>query len=181
MIRVDPPVNQLVVVWIDRPEKRNALTLALIERMTEELERIASDVTIRGVVLAGAGPSFCAGVDLHEFADASPERARALIGAVKKVCATVRHLPRAIACAIQGHCLGGALELAACCDFRVCTPEALLGTPEVFLGIPSVIDAVMLGHLVGAGRAREPLLTGSLYDPPRRLDKRSWCGGFVHS
>ena len=160
MIRVDPPVNQLVVVWIDRPEKRNALTLALIERITDELERIAGDVTIRGVVLAGAGPSFCAGVDLHEFADASPEQARALIGALKKVCATVRHLPQAVACAIQGHCLGGALELAACCDFRVCTPEALLGMPEVFLGIPSVIDAVMLGHLVGVGRARELLLTG---------------------
>jgi len=112
------------------------------------------------VILAGAGPSFCAGVDLHEFAEGTPETARELIAALAELCRTVRVLPQPLACAIQGHCLGGALELAACCDFRVCTADAQLGMPEVFLGIPSVIDAVMLGHLIGTARARELLLTG---------------------
>jgi enoyl-CoA hydratase/carnithine racemase len=61
--------------------------------------------------------------------------------------------------AIQGHCFGGALELACACDFRVAAPGALLAMPEVALGIPSVIDAALIERHVGAGRARELILT----------------------
>lgn len=154
-----PLGRDLLLVTLNRPEKRNALTRPLIEQLTKELMRAASGPA-RGIVLAAEGPSFCAGVDLLEFADGSPDSGRALIGALRDLCAAVRGLPKSVVCAIQGHCLGGALELASCCDFRVCTPDAQLGMPEVFLGIPSVIDAVMLGHHVGAGRARELLLTG---------------------
>jgi len=160
VIRVEPLGAELVLVSLNRPEKRNALTQQLLEVLTAELERVAQDDTVRAIVLAGSGPSFCAGVDLHEFASGTPDSARSLIHALARLCATVRHHSKPVACAIQGHCLGGALELAACCDFRVCTPDALLGMPEVFLGIPSVIDAVMLGHLIGTGRANELLLTG---------------------
>lgn len=152
--------NELVVLRLERPEKRNALTRPLVEQLTQELRRTALDVAIRGVILAGAGPSFCAGVDLHEFAEGTPETARQLIHALAELCASVRRLPQPVACAIQGHCLGGALELAACCDFRICAPDARLGMPEVFLGIPSVIDAAMLERIVGSGRARELLLSG---------------------
>jgi enoyl-CoA hydratase len=152
--------NDLVVLRLQRAEKRNALTRPLIGQLTQELRRTALDETIRGVILAGAGPSFCAGVDLHEFAEGTPETARQLIHALAELCASVRRLPQPVACAIQGHCLGGALELAACCDFRICAPDAQLGMPEVFLGIPSVIDAVMLERIVGSGRARELLLSG---------------------
>jgi enoyl-CoA hydratase len=160
MILVEGRGAELLQLTLDRPEKRNALNQSLIEQLTHELRRADTDAAIRGVVLAGAGPSFSAGVDLHEFATGSPERAHTLIVALKELCATVRRLSKPVACAIQGHCLGGALELAACCDFRVCAPDAQLGMPEVFLGIPSVIDAVMLGHLIGVGWAREMLLTG---------------------
>jgi enoyl-CoA hydratase len=160
MITSEPRGTDLLLLTLQRPEKRNALSLALIEQLTSELQRSEADPSIRGVVVAGAGPSFCAGVDLHEFADATPESARVLIDALRVLCLTVRELSKPVACAIQGHCLGGALELAACADFRVCTPDAQLGMPEVILGLPSVIDAVMLGHLIGVGRARELLLTG---------------------
>jgi enoyl-CoA hydratase len=152
--------GELLLVTLNRPAQRNALGRPLIEQLASTLDQARLDSTVRSVVLAGAGPSFCAGVDLHEFAEGSPESASALIGALKDLCALVRGLPKPIACAIQGHCLGGALELAACCDFRVCTPDARLGMPEVFLGIPSVIDAAMLRHHIGAGRAHELLLTG---------------------
>ncbi|HLZ31436.1 MAG TPA: enoyl-CoA hydratase-related protein [Chloroflexota bacterium] len=160
MIRAERRDGRLLQVTLDRPEKRNALTLPMLLLLTRELQQADSDEAIRGVVLAGAGPSFSAGVDLNEFANGSPDTARTLIVALKELCATVRRLGKPVACAIQGHCLGGALELAACCDFRVCAPDARLGMPEVSVGIPSVIDAVMLGHLVGTGRARELLLTG---------------------
>lgn len=154
-----PLGTDLLLITLNRPQKRNALSRPLIEQLTQALVQAGSGPA-RGVILAGAGPSFCAGVDLHEFAGGSPESGRALIVALKDCCAAARRLPKPVACAIQGHCLGGALELAACCDFRVCTPDAQLGMPEVFLGIPSVIDAVMIQHQIGAGRARELLLTG---------------------
>ncbi len=152
--------TELLLLTLQRPEKRNALTQPLIEQLTAELQRSDADPAIRGVIVAGAAPSFCAGVDLHEFAEATPDSARALIVALSLLCATVRGLSKPVACAIQGHCLGGALELAACADFRIATTDAHLGMPEVVLGLPSVIDAVMLGHLIGVGRARELLLTG---------------------
>jgi enoyl-CoA hydratase/carnithine racemase len=160
VIRVESLDDELVLVSLERPEKRNALTRPLIQRITLELRRLVDDPSVRGIVLAGTGPSFCAGVDLHEFSEGTPERGGRLIDALAQLCATVRTHPLPIACAIQGHCLGAALELAACCDVRVCAPDAQLGMPEVFLGIPSVIDAVMLGHVVGLGRSRELLLTG---------------------
>jgi len=160
VIHVEALDGDLALVSLQRPEKRNALTRPIVEQLTHELRRLAAEPDVRGVVLAGAGPSFCAGVDLHEFAEGTPDTGRLLIGALQHLCATVRRHPQPIACAIQGHCLGGALELATCCDLRVSAPEAQLGMPEVLLGIPSVIDAVMLGHLIGVGRARELLLTG---------------------
>jgi enoyl-CoA hydratase len=154
----------LRLIRLDRPEKRNALTRALIEQLARTIAEAGEAEAVRGVVLAGKGPSFCAGVDLQEFRSGTVESGRAMIGALKDLCATVRSLPKPVACAIQGHCLGGALELAACCDVRVCTADARLGMPEVFLGIPSVIDAIMLVRHIGAGRAYELLLTGDPID-----------------
>jgi enoyl-CoA hydratase len=161
MIVVERYGTDLLLVTLRRPERRNALSQPLIQQLTFELQQSDVDPAVRGVILAGAGPSFSAGVDLREFAEATPDSARALIGVLGELCATVRNLSKPVACAVQGYCLGGALELAACADFRVATRDAQLGMPEVLLGIPSVIDAVMLGHLVGVGRARELLLTGA--------------------
>jgi enoyl-CoA hydratase/carnithine racemase len=163
-LRLTQDLGELRLITLDRPEKRNALTRGVIEQLTQTIAQAGKEEHVRGVLLAGNGPSFCAGVDLQEFRDGTVESGQALIMALQLLCKTVRTLPKPVACAIQGHCLGGALELAACCDLRVCTPDARLGMPEVFLGIPSVIDAVMLMHHVGAGRACELLLTGDPID-----------------
>jgi enoyl-CoA hydratase len=159
----------LALLTLNRSEKRNALTTSSIVELTRALRDADGEASIRGIVLSGAGPSFCAGVDLHEFAEGTPGSARELITALAELCRTARELPKPIACAIQGYCLGGALELAVCCDVRVCGPDARFGMPEVGLGIPSVIDAVLLGRSVGEGRARELLLTGDPIDAPTAL------------
>ena len=150
----------LALVWIDRPQRRNALSLAMVEALRDELVRAAADPSARAVVVAGAPPSTSAGVDLAEFAGGTPESVRRLIGALAGACAAARRCPKPVAMAIQGHCLGGALELACACDFRVAAPGAALGMPEVWLGIPSVIDAALIEQHVGTGRARELILTG---------------------
>lgn len=145
---------------LDRPEKRNALTLGLIEQVRDGLRAAAEDPAVVGVVIEGTPPDTSAGVDLHEFADATPDSVRALIRALAETCAAARLSPKPVAMAIQGHCLGGALELACACDVRVATPGAQLAMPEVALGIPSVIDAALLERHLGLSRAAELVLTG---------------------
>ncbi len=147
------------VLRLDRPAKRNALTLAMVEALRDGLRAAAADPAVDAVVVAGDGPSTCAGVDLHEFASATPGTIRGLIGALADACAAARTCPRPVAMAIHGHCYGAALELACACDFRVASPGSLLAMPEVALGIPSVIDAALIARHVGLGRAQELILT----------------------
>lgn len=169
MIRTEQS-GDLRVVWIDRPEKRNALTLAMVEDLRNQLGRAAADATVRGVIVAGTGPSTSSGVDLNEFASGTPETIRRLIGALAEACAAARRCPKPVAMAIQGHCLGGALELACACDLRVAAPDALLGMPEVMLGIPSVIDGALLERHIGYGRAQGLVLTGDLITAEQAYD-----------
>src|SRR5207248_2373891 len=75
-------------------------------------------------------------------------------------CGQIRNLPKPVAVAVRGHCLGGALEMAVAADFRVCAPDARFGMPEVTVGLPSVIDAALLMQYIGVGRAKEMLRTG---------------------
>jgi enoyl-CoA hydratase len=156
-------------IWIDRPDKRNALTLQMIEAIGDELRRAAGETAVRGVVVAGSGPSTCSGVDLYEFAVGTPDSIRHLIGALADTCAAARRCPKPVAMAIQGHCYGGALELACACDFRAAAQGALLAMPEVMLGIPSVIDAALLERHVGFGHTQELVLTGEPITAERAL------------
>jgi enoyl-CoA hydratase len=162
--------GDLAVVRIDRPAKRNALTLAMVEALRDGLAAAAADPSVRGVIVAGTPPSTCAGVDLSEFAWGTPASARRLIAALAGCCAAARACSKPVAMAIQGHCYGGGLELACACDFRVAAPGALLAMPEVMLGIPSVIDAALIERHVGMGRARELILTGEPITAETALD-----------
>ncbi len=169
MIRAEQ-AEELRVIWIDLPEKRNALKLSMIEELRDELRRAAIDDRACGVVVAGAGATTCAGVDLNEFASGTPATARRLIDALADLCAAARTCPKPTAMAIQGHCYGGGLELACACDFRVATPGALLAMPEVMLGIPSVIDAALIERHIGRGRALQMILTGDPVSAEEALD-----------
>jgi enoyl-CoA hydratase len=160
----------LALVWIDRPSRRNALTLAMVEALRDELARAAAEPSVRGVIVAGVPPSTSAGVDLGELAAGTPASVRRLIDALADVCAAARRCPKPVAMAIQGHCFGGALELACACDLRVAAAGAMLGMPEVLLGIPSVIDAALIERHVGAGRATELMLTGEPIGAEQALD-----------
>jgi len=148
------------LLWLDRPEKRNALRLEDIRRLREEIQAAGTDPRVSALIIAGRGPSFCAGVDINEFTTASRASGETLIGELRALCRAARRAPKPVAVAIQGHCIGGALEFALAADFRVCTEDAVFSMPEVFIGIPSVIDAALLERYVGLGRAHEMLLTG---------------------
>lgn len=157
------------VVWLDRPERRNALSTALIAALHRTLEEAMAGSAVDGVVLCGRGPHFSAGVDLTEMAGASADGILRLIDSLRRLCALARRAPKPVVAAVHGGCVGGAFELAMAADFRVASEDAWFALPEVRVGMPSVIDAALLVHHVGLGRARELLLTGD------RLDSRRAC------
>ena len=160
MIRTDNLEGGIRLVVIDRPEKLNAMTREMVRTLRDRVSDAEGDRKVRAVVITGEGSSFSAGIDLNEFANGSADSAHALIEMLKDLCALIRNMPKPVAVAVRGHCLGGALEVAMASDFRVCTPDASFGMPEVAVGLPSVIDAALLMHYVGLGRAKEMLLTG---------------------
>src|SRR5262249_60145648 len=105
-------------IWIDRPHKRNALTLQMIEALGDELRNAADETDVRGVIVGGTGPSTCAGVDLNEFASGTPDTIRRLIAALAGPRAAARRCPKPVAMALHGHCSGGAPELACARGLR---------------------------------------------------------------
>lgn len=159
------------VVWLKRPEKANALRLGDIEALDDEIDSRSADPAVSGVIIAARGRNFCAGVDLAEFSEGTPESGARLINALHGLCETARRVPKPVAVCIQGACVGGALELAVSADFRVCTEDARFAMPEVFIGIPSVIHASLLERYLGLGRAHEMLLTGEPMDAAEALQR----------
>ena len=156
--------GRVMTLVLNRPEKRNAIDVAMIAGLHDAATAAADDPDLRAVVLAAEGPVFAAGADVRVLAGLTPETARAFITALHEAIDAVRRLPVPVIARLTGHCLGAAVELAAACDLRIGDTSVVIGMPEVRVGIPSVIEAALLPALVGPGRAREMLLTGRNYN-----------------
>jgi enoyl-CoA hydratase/carnithine racemase len=154
-------------VVLNRPEKRNAFNLELLDALDGALQDAAAAPSVHVVLLRGAGPMFSSGVDLNELAgqagDASslrPFRTRWLQAAQR-----LEEMPKATVCQIHGGCIGGALETALACDLRTMAADAVTGLPETRIGlIPDVGGSSRLPQVVGLGRAKELIMTGKLVD-----------------
>jgi enoyl-CoA hydratase/carnithine racemase len=152
-------------VILNRPEKRNAFNAELILALGETLREAAGDPGVHVVVLRGEGAMFSSGVDLSELKSFSGqvEMLRPFRAAWISVVNLLEEMPKATVCAIQGGCIGGALETALACDLRVATADAILGLPETRIGlIPDVGGSSRLPQVVGLGRAKELIMTGRL-------------------
>ena len=149
-------------VTFDRPEVRNALNKAMVNDLTDVMERLARDEDVRGIIFAGAGDkAFVAGADISELLHRQASDALLAINA--GLFQKIEDFPWPTIAAIKGYCLGGGCELAMACDIRICADDATLGQPEVKLGIiPGAGAPHRLTRLVGTGLARELIFTGRL-------------------
>lgn len=166
-------------VTIDKPAPGglNIVGLAELRALVDALDGLKQEAGLRAVVLTGGGErAFIGGASIHEMAALTPDSARAFITALHTVCARLRYLPVPVVARIRGYCLGGGLEVAASCDLRVASDDAVFGMPEVKVGIPSVIEAALLPRLIGIGRARELVMTGRTMDAHEALS----CGLVEH-
>jgi enoyl-CoA hydratase/carnithine racemase len=155
-------------IFLNRPQKVNALDSALLEALAAALGQI--DPTDRVVVLGGHGSAFCGGADVNELRALDSATARQFIQRVHRACDAVRKLPVPVVARLHGVVIGAGLELAAACDLRVAARGTRFAMPEVRLGIPSVVEAALLPRLMGCGRAAWLVLTGETIDAARAYE-----------
>lgn len=160
------------VITLNRPEKRNALNVALWDALDAAVSAAAADVECRVVLLRGAGKSFCAGLDLSPDNELIPiitgtpsaSQKMHFYGEVKRIQAIhtrLERLSRPTIAAIHSHCLGAGLELALCCDMRFCSEDAVFALPEARLAIITDVGGLQrLPRVVGQGHAREMAFRG---------------------
>lgn len=158
-------------ITLNRPEKINALSKAVVAELHNALGRAESDDDVRAVVLRGAGRHFSSGFDLHEEVQCGPGSALEwmdLLGEDVAVTMRLWSLAKPTIAAVTGYCLGGACELAMACDLIVCTEDAHFGEPEIRYGSGPV--TLLMPFILGQKKTNELLLTGGLLDARQALD-----------
>jgi enoyl-CoA hydratase len=167
---VDRDPRGVVRLTICNAGSLNILGTAAINGVREGLQALATERQIRVLVIAGQSEkSMIGGADIKEMAKLDQVSAEKFITGLRDLCEAVREFPAPVIARIPGWCLGGGLEFAAACDFRIAAHDAKFGMPEVKVGIPSVIHAALLPRLIGWGRARWLVMTASNIDAPTAL------------
>ena len=158
-------------ITISRPEKLNALDRQTVQEIDRVVASAGQDPSVGVLIITGAGEkAFVAGADIGELASQTPVEGTAYARAGQGVLDRLERLGKPSIAAINGYALGGGLELAMACTFRVAAESAKLGQPEVALGIiPGYGGTQRLARLVGAGRALEMILTGEPIDAREAL------------
>lgn len=151
----------VVVLTLNRPQARNAITQALAEKLEAELLHIAKRRDLRVVIITGAGErAFSAGTDLKERRNMTADQKWEQSGALRRANEVIWNLPQPVIAAIQGWCLGGGFEIACNCDIRIAARSATFSWPEMRLGAyPGGSAGVVFPRLIGRARAKELFFT----------------------
>ena len=152
-------LDSILVVTLDRPERRNAVDAATAAALSSVFRTFDGDPSLSVAILTGAGETFCAGADLKALAEGEPRPVRP--EGDGPMGPTRMRLGKPVIAAIEGHAVAGGLELALWCDLRVASEEAVLGVFCRRFGVPLVdLGTVRLPQIVGLGRAMDLVLTG---------------------
>jgi enoyl-CoA hydratase/carnithine racemase len=158
LVQVERGDDGVVLVRLANPPV-NALSRALLAQLADLATGLGGDESIKAVVVTGAGKVFAAGADISEFSDST--RAREIAAGFRAAFDAVAAIRRPVIAAVHGVALGGGMELAMACDFRVAAESARLGQPEILLGIiPGAGGTQRLPRLVGPARAKELVWSG---------------------
>lgn len=152
------------VVTLNRPERRNALSLSLMLEAIACLDEIGCDREIRAVILAAAGKVFCSGHDLSEMTGRDINQYRRIFDVCTELMTKVQSIPQPVIAEVQGIATAAGCQLAATCDLVVASEEARFATPGVKIGLFCTTPMVALTRAIGRKRALEMLLTGEFVD-----------------
>lgn len=162
--------GSIAEVIIDRPERKNAVSLAMWRTIARMFNDLGETAGVRVIIMRGAGGNFCVGADISEFSktrDTVPQ-VRDYDKAVDDCCDAIAEAPKPVIAAIEGYCIGGGCGLAMACDFRICTPDATFFIPVARLGIVYGIREIQnLLALVGLSQAKRILYTAERFGADR--------------
>ena len=152
----------IAVVTLSRPEVVNAFNVRMRDELSEALSAVRDDDEVRGLLIAGDGErGFCAGADLTEFGAAPSQAVARYVRWARDVWTALAELPKPTMAAVHGYCFGSGVEIAALCDLRIASQDAVFALPEASLGlIPAAGGTQSLPRIVGLPRAMEFALTG---------------------
>lgn len=163
----------ITTITINRPNKLNALNIETIKELHEALQFADSDKKVKAIIVTGSGEkAFVAGADISEFANFDVENGKKLAGRGQELLFDfIENLSTPVIAAVNGFALGGGLELAMACHFRIASDNAKMGLPEVSLGvIPGYGGTQRLPQLIGKGRAMEMIMTAGMIDANTALN-----------
>jgi enoyl-CoA hydratase/carnithine racemase len=163
----DGPVATII---LNRPEKRNALSLGMMLELTECLEAVGRNCEARAVILRAAGKAFCSGHDLGEMTGRDIAEYRRIFDVCSELMLKVQAIPQPVIAEVQGIATAAGCQLVATCDLAVAAEEALFATPGVKIGLFCTTPMVALTRAVGRKRALQMLLTGQIVDSRMAAD-----------
>lgn len=164
--------ENIISITINRPSKLNALNRATIKELHDAFDKAEDDEDIRVIILTGSGEkAFVAGADISEFADFNVKEGSKLAKKGQEILFDfIENLSTPVIAAVNGFALGGGLELAMACHFRIASDNAKMGLPEVSLGvIPGYGGTQRLPQLVGKGKAMEMIMTAGMISAEEAL------------
>lgn len=161
--------GDVAVISLNRPEKRNALSLQMMRELDDALSEVGRDPQLRVVILRGEGASFSAGHDLRELVDRDVEAYRTIFEACVALMARIVATPQPVIAEVAKVATAAGCQLVAACDLAVASTEATFATPGVRIGLFCSTPMVALTRAIGRKRAMEMLLTGDPIDAPTAL------------
>jgi enoyl-CoA hydratase/carnithine racemase len=161
--------GEIAVVTMNRPEKRNALSLAMMRELEVALAALAQEPEVRAVILRGEGAAFSAGHDLRELLDRHAQTYRTIFDACVKLMTRIQSIPQPVIAEVAKVATAAGCQLVATCDIAVASTEATFATPGVRIGLFCSTPMVALTRAIGRKRAMEMLLTGDAIDAPTAL------------
>jgi enoyl-CoA hydratase/carnithine racemase len=160
----------IATITMNRPEKRNALSEAHMGELIDALRVVGADTSLRAVILAAAGPAFCAGHDLSELLDRQLLDYRRIFDRCVELMTAVQSIPQPVLAQVHGIATAAGCQLVATCDLALAAPAARFATPGVNIGLFCSTPMVALSRAIGRKRAMEMLLCGALIDAATAAD-----------
>jgi enoyl-CoA hydratase/carnithine racemase len=169
VLQVERETN-VATLTLNRPAQRNALSMELMGRVIDALAAVREDSEVRAVILAGAGPAFCAGHDLGEMLGLELDGYREVFATCTRMMNAVHELPQPVIARVHGMATAAGCQLVAACDLAVASRAAKFATPGVNIGLFCSTPMVEVSRAVGRKRALELLLTGTAIDASTAAD-----------
>ena len=160
----------LAVITLNRPQRRNALSLDLMQELIRCLDEIAESPEIRAVILAAAGKVFCSGHDLSEMTGRNINEYRHIFDVCTRLMEKIQSIPQPVIAEVQGIATAAGCQLVATCDLAIAAEEASFATPGVKIGLFCTTPMVALTRAIGRKRAFQMLLTGEMIDARTAAD-----------